>query len=338
MRLFVLSAAAAALMAGQAAAETFNTNSVVVEDAAANIEIIPEDRSTIDVVVQAGGRVRAPSVRMDGDHVRIDGGLQLNGCRSNGTTTRVNVRGVGWVNQTDLPRITIRTPRTLNVSMGGATFARVGASRGGAVSMTGCGDADVAAVTGDLRAALTGSGDIEVQEVSGALSAALTGSGDLSVTRAGGDATLRLSGSGDLRVGPVGGNLDGRLTGSGDLAAGDLGGGADLTLTGSGDVRVGAVRGALTAQLTGSGDVVARSVDGPSASLRSNSSGDITVQGGRVVRLNVRAGGSGGVRFLGAAESSEVEVRGSGDVTVADAGRLESLVDSGSGSIRIVGR
>ncbi|HYD73869.1 MAG TPA: hypothetical protein VEF55_12090, partial [Candidatus Binatia bacterium] len=57
--------------------------------------------------------------------------------------------------------------------------------------------------------------------------------------------------------------------------------------------------------------------------------------GGRVDRLVARNSGSGSVRFGGVAGASTVEVRSSGDVTIADAGRVESLVDTGSGGAHL---
>jgi hypothetical protein len=336
VRLFALIAAAAALLAGTAAAETYQVGGVRIEDAAARVEIIPENRADIDVSIQPGERVAAPRVSVADGRVLIDGDLRITGCTSTpGGGERVRIAGVGWVRGADLPRIVIRTPRTLDVSMGGAVFGRVGASNGGALLVVGCGDTDVAAVTGDLRLRVTGSGDVTVAAVSGALDAALTGSGDVRVASAGANALMRLSGSGDLTVGPVAGALDAALTGSGDLAAGNVGAGAELALTGSGDVSVREVRGALSAQLTGSGDVAAASVTGPSATLRSNASGDLIVLAGRVERLSVRSGGSGDVRFGGAAAVAEIEVRGSGDVSIAEAARVERMIDNGSGSIRV---
>ena len=336
MRLIAFTAAAAALMAGSAAAETYQASGVRIEDAAARVEIIPENRSDYDVSVQAGARIAAPRVSVEGGQILIDGNLRLQGCSSTASGgNRVRVAGQGWVREADLPRIVIRTPRTLSVSMGGAVYGDVGASNGGALQVVGCGDTVVAAVTGDLRLQVTGSGDVRVADVSGDLDASLTGSGDVIASNAGADARLRLTGSGDLRMGRVVGALDAALTGSGDLEAGDVGAGAALRLTGSGDVLVRDVRGRLSAELTGSGDVTVNAVTGEMATLRLNSSGDLTVRSGRVERLSVRNGGSGDLQFGGSAAVAEIEVRGSGNVSVAEAGRVERMIDNGSGSVRV---
>ncbi|HRE43741.1 MAG TPA: hypothetical protein PKY87_07200, partial [Terricaulis sp.] len=158
MRPMLFGAAVAALFVTPAAAETYQARGVRIADAAAIVEIIPENRSTVDVVIQAGGRLRAPTVRVADGRVEIDGGLRLTGCSSDGGAHRVRVAGQGWVREADLTRITIRTPRTLDVTFGGGGAARIGASDGGRVALTGCGDAEIAAVRGDLSLALTGSG------------------------------------------------------------------------------------------------------------------------------------------------------------------------------------
>ncbi len=334
VRAFVFGVAAAALFAVPAAAETYQASGVRIEDAAAIVQIIPENRSNVDVTIQAGGRLRAPSVRVVDGRVEIDGGLRLTGCSSDGGGHRVRVAGQGWVRDADLTRITIRTPRTLDVTFGGGGVARIGASEGGRVSLTGCGDAEIAAVRGDLTLALTGSGDAQLAHVSGALSASLTGSGDLEAAGVGGDARVRLTGSGDAQFAAISGALDARVTGSGDVDAGDVGA-VTLALTGSGDVTLGAVRGAFEAQTTGSGDVSVRVVEGPHARMRISGSGDIAVRGGRVARLEARTGGSGGVTFAGAAEVVDVETRGSGGVHIGSAGRIERMVSSGSGRVHV---
>lgn len=375
MRLVYLTAASLCVLAAPAAAETYNATGARLEYVAAHLTVIPEDRANVDVSVTRGNdRLPAPTVRVDGERVVIDGGLRnrLNGCMTIMNSTQVRVRGIGNVNTNELPRITLRVPRNLNLSIGGAVWTDIGASSGGSVAHNGCGDTSVGAVSGDLDIALNGSGDVGVTRVGGELHAALNGSGSLDITRADGDAELRLNGSGDLRVGPVGGAVDAllagsgalrverarsalvQLQGSGDVDVGDVAGmidarlggsgaidlgsageGARITLNGSGDIDAGAVHGALRANLSGSGSIDVASVDGPSVELSQSSSGDVVVRGGRTDRLEARNSGSGSVRFNGVAGVSSLEVSSSGDVVVTDAGRVERLVDSGSGGVRL---
>lgn len=369
------SAALACLLAGEASAEAYSATGARLEYVAAQLTIIPEDRANIDVAITAGStRLPTPSVRVDGARVVIDGGLRnrLQGCQSGLMGESIRIRGIGNIAHSDLPRIVIRTPRMLDVSIGGAVFSNVGASNGGMVAHNGCGDTHVADVSGDLQVALNGSGDVDVTRVSGALDAALNGSGSLAIERTGGDAELRLNGSGDLRAGPVSGDVDavlsgsggvriesarsaqlrlngsgdvdigavagavdGRIGGSGGMRIGSAGAGARLTLAGSGDMSAGSVRGALRAELSGSGSIQIASVEGQSADLSQSASGEVIVRGGRVERLNVRNSGSGAVRFDGVAGASSIEVRSSGDVIVGNAGRVEQLIDTGSGGVRL---
>lgn len=337
MRIF-LAAAAVSLVAAPAAAETFNTTSVDIVHAAANVTVIPEDRANVDVQITAGGgRVAAPQARMTAEGLVIDGGLRnrFRGCTNNLTgQTIARIRGIGNVPREQLPRITLRVPRTLDLTAAGAVYTEIGASSGGDVVMSGCGDTDIAATSGALNVTLNGSGDIDAAAVGGALAATVNGSGSLNVERASGQATLRLNGSGDLVVGNVGGGLNAQLAGSGSLRTGAARG-ARLVLNGSGDVNAGAITGALDADLTGSGTMRVASVDGASADLNLTSSGSLIVNGGRVERLQARSTGSGGVRFSGAASVTSATLTGSGSITIADGGRVETLADSGSGSITI---
>lgn len=339
VRLF-LAATAASLcaLAGQAGAQTFAATAVRVEHAAAIVTVIPEDRADIHVAIAAGTRLAAPAARMTREGVVIDGGLRnrIRGCTGTlGGRTQVRIAGIGNVAREELPRVTIRTPRTLDLSIGGAAYTNVGASTGGSAAFNGCGDTTLAAASGALDVDLNGSGDVEVARVGGMLAATLNGSGSLSIARADADAALRLNGSGDLEVGDVAGRLDARLTGSGSLEVGAAGGDTRLALNGSGDVEAGAVAGSLDAELRGSGSVRVASVTGPSASLELSSSGDLSVRGGRVGRLSARNSGSGEVRFGGVAGATRAMLTGSGDISIADAGRVEELIDNGSGSVSL---
>ena len=341
MRLF-LAAAAASLcaLAGEASAQTFAATAVRVDHAAAVVTVIPENRADISVSISPGDRVPTPTARLTSEGVVIDGGLRnrIRGCTTlnlGGARSHVRISGIGNVRREELPRITIRTPRALDLSVGGGVFTSVGASAGGAVAFNGCGDSTMSFASGALDVALNGSGDVDVGRVGGALAAALNGSGSLSVERAGANAALRLNGSGDLRVGAVEGQVDARLAGSGSLQVASAGGDALLALHGSGDVEAGAIAGSLDAELRGSGSVSVTSVEGASASLDLSSSGDLVVRGGRVERLSVSNSGSGGVRFAGEAASTRAVLSGSGDISVAHAGRVEQLVDRGSGSINL---
>src|SRR5688572_22988646 len=95
VRLF-LAATAASLcaLAGQAGAQTFAASAVRVEHAAAIVTVIPEDRADIHVAIAPGTRLAAPTVRMSGEGVVIDGGLgsnRIRGCMSLNNRTQVRI-------------------------------------------------------------------------------------------------------------------------------------------------------------------------------------------------------------------------------------------------------
>ena len=156
MRIFV-AAAAVSLFAAPAAAEQFQATSVEINDAAAHLTVIPEDRANIDVSVAAGARLAAPQARMTAEGLVIDGGLRnrFRGCTRTLTgRTQVRVSGIGNVAREDLPRITLRVPRKLDLNVGGAMFTNVGASAGGVITVGGCGDTEIGAASGGLDVTL----------------------------------------------------------------------------------------------------------------------------------------------------------------------------------------
>ena len=337
MRLLLTMAAVSCLAAGQAVAEPFRAASVEVKNAAALLTVTPEDRTDAEATVAAGARLPAPTLRLEGDRLVVDGGLRVEGCGGwfqTGRRSSVRVAGHGAIAPDNLQRITLHVPRSLNLSVAGGVHSTIGASQGGRVALGGCGRTEMAEAHGPLDLTLNGAGDVRVGAVSGPLNAALNGSGDIAVARAGADATLRLSGSGDLGVGDVAGVLDARLLGSGDVRAGAAAG-AQLALNGSGNVSVTSVRGPLVARLDGSGDIAVHSAQSPNMDLELSSSGDVSVRAGHAEALRVVNTGSGSISFAGRAEVSRLSVSGSGDVSVANAGRIDSLSDSGSGGIHV---
>jgi hypothetical protein len=332
-----MAAASLGVLAAPAAAETYAGSAIEVRHAAAVLDVVTEDRANVDVTVTAGARIAAPTVRVENNKIVIDGDLRgrLHGCSSGLNGVRVRVARLGNVRREDLPRITIRAPRTLDLSIGGAVFSNVGASRGGEITAAGCGDTEIGDANGPLDLTLAGSGDMTAGEVSGALTATLAGSGSLRVGGADGGAVLRLNGSGDLNGGDITGALDARLAGSGSLRAGTVEGDTRLMLNGSGDLVTGPVRGALSADLNGSGSLSVASVMGDSVALNLSSSGDVLVRAGATQQLTARNSGSGSVRFAGHARVSHLTLSSSGDISVSDAGRVEHMTDSGSGSIEL---
>jgi hypothetical protein len=343
VRLLFVTAAAVGLMGASANASPFHAGGLVVQNAAAVLNVITEDRTDIDVVITPGSRLPAPHVSVQNGAVVVDGDLQgrIRGCGGGWFQIEVGhgpapvrVAGVGVVPVAELPHIVVRAPRTLQLKVAGAVYSSVSASAGGEADFTGCGDVTLGPASGDLKLTLNGDGDVNGGAVGGALDIELNGSGDARVADVHGATRALLNGSGDLSVGNVGGGLEAQLHGSGDARIGDVGGAARLQLTGSGDVRVGHVHNDLSARLIGSGDVDVSAAAGPNLDLELASSGDLDVHEGHAERLTIRDNGSGDVSFGGHAETADLELQGSGEIAVAGAVQV-SQHNTGSGNISV---
>ncbi|HWA00423.1 MAG TPA: DUF2807 domain-containing protein [Caulobacterales bacterium] len=295
----ILIAGAALAATLPAEAQTFTARTVEIVDAAAVLRVIPEDRPDFSVETTPGPRLSAPRARMEGDRLVIDGRVRISNCGAvwRGHEPSVRIVGVGSVPRSALPVITIRAPRTVDLSTHGAVFANIGASAGGRLSFDGCGDSTVGAASGDLE--------------------------------------VNLHGSGDVDVGPVAGMLQASLRGSGDLRAGDAQS-ARLALAGSGDVSMETVRqGPLEASLGGSGDLRVASVLGGAVTMRLAGSGDLAVAQGSADRLDAQLAGSGDLTFAGHVGVLDARLSGSGDLRVASADRIEGMHKAGSGDITV---
>lgn len=281
--LAIVSAAALALSAGAAVANP-DQDQVEIRNAVARVVVIVEDRADVGVEIQ-NGTADLPELRVtrnaDG-RVRIDGGLRnrIRECRAGqpsdqpGQNASVEVRGHGRVNLTAAPLIVIRTPRSVDVSGGGATFGAVG--RGATaveLGVGGCGGWTVANVDGPLSVAINGSGDIRAG-TSRSLELAINGSGDVSAG-ATGDFEAAINGSGDVNVARVDGRFEAAVAGSGDILvrAGEAtnfeasiaGGGdidfrgraanAEVSMMGGGDVRIQSVTGNVERAIMGGGSL-----------------------------------------------------------------------------------
>ena len=306
-------AAAAALAFAAAPSSALAAPGVQVENAAARLVVIPENRSDVAVTVTRSNMdLPLPQIRREGDRMIVDGGLRgrVNGCGSVNINIfgalrhrpgepnpgqRVNIRGVGLVPLDRLPVITARVPRDTSVSAGDAVWGEIGPSYRLRLAKAGCGDFRVGEVRGDFDLASTGSGDVGVARV-GRVRAQLAGSGDLVGGDVGGDVDVNVAGSSDAKFGRIGGGLAVRVAGSGDLHAAELNGPFNVMIAGSGDVRV---------------------------------------DGGRAPAMSARVSGSGDVRFGGEAGALSAETDGSGDIHVARVTGPVAKVAHGSGEIMI---
>lgn len=195
-----------------------------------------------------------------------------------------------------------------------------------------CGKVTLGDVENTLALDSRGSADVSVGRT-GQIAASMRGSGDLDGGDSG-DVIAKLQGSGDIDLGDLG-SLEMSLNGSGDLEAGDVNGPVDLSSNGSGDVDLGNVTGALNYSSFGSGDLEALSVTGSKLDLISQGSGGVDIDGGNVGNLNIAVRGSGGVKYLGEAESAVLNTRGSGDIRVERVNGAAEIESAGSGDVDI---
>ncbi len=286
--------------------------SVDIRDAAAIVRVTPEDRADIVVTIDNPGRTPMPVVALTAGTLTIDGRLQgrILNCRDDGG---VDLLGYGGVSAGELPVITLRVPRAVDLGTDGAVTSQIAAAESVSLDNSGCGTANVADMTGAFQLDNSGSGDI--------------------TAGAAASAELDLSGSGDVALGVVAGLLETDMAGSGTVQAASAGG-LNADIAGSGEVNVAALNGPLSVDSAGSGDVTvgpgsaasarislagSSSVHAPSLAVQSAEveiagSGDVEL--GAVGDLDVEIMGSGGVRAASVSGRNRQSVMGSGDVTV----------------------
>lgn len=281
---------------GRMEAQTFQGSELKVRHAAAVVTITPEDRSDISVEIDNPGHVPMPTVSTDDGAVVIEGHLRgrISSCRGDG----VSLRGYGLVSQQEMPRITVHVPRTLQVSLSGASQTNIGPSQA-------------------LEADLSGCGATTIGDVAGALS-------------------IDASGSGDVTTGAAQ-SLDVDLAGSGEIAVGVVANGADLDLAGSGEVTISSLTGSLDSDAAGSGTVRVNGGAITSASIELAGSGDVDISA-PVQHLEVDIVGSGDVNVNATVGDLDAEIAGSGSVNVDNLTGNSRRQVFGSGEVRVGGR
>jgi hypothetical protein len=297
---------------GERAAQAYEADRIEIDAAAAIVRVKPEDRADISIAIVNPGRVPMPDVRAAGGQLTINGRLQgrILSCRADGG---VDVLGYGGVAPSELPVITVLTPRALNLDLSGALMTEIGPAESARLDLAGC-------------------GETAIGDVAGALDVDSDGSGDLRAARAG-TATLDLAGSGDMTVGAVAGALAVDLDGSGTVEV-EAAQSAEAEIAGSGQVKLGVIAGALTASIRGSGDVVVREGRVTEAELETMGSGDVDAAGVSMDKARAEIRGSGDMR-LGRVGALEVSIMGSGDVRVASGSTVTRQEVMGSGDVVI---
>ncbi|MGE0045889.1 MAG: DUF2807 domain-containing protein, partial [Hyphomonadaceae bacterium] len=159
------------------------------------------------------------------------------------------------------------------------------------------------------------------------------GCGDASFGDVAGQATVDQAGSGDVRGGAVG-SANVDLAGSGSVTLGAVAGSLDVDVAGSGEFEAASVNGALDASVAGSGDVRVLGGAITTANVEIAGSGDITINA-PVERLEADIAGSGTVDIPNTVGDIEADFVGSGDVTVGRHTGSISQTTMGSGRVTV---
>lgn len=244
--------------------QTFDAQEVDLRGLAALVTVTPEDRTDVAVIlVNAGAKLPGVSVRQTDDRVILDGGLgrRVRKCADDAPFT-VTVNGIGDLNEADLTRIEIKTPRDVKMNVADGVRATIGPSDSVEVSFAGCAGGSIGDVKGSLAIDSAGSGDVTAGAAQ-TIEANIAGSGEITLGAVSQGLEVSIAGSGSTRAASVTGPFEASIAGSGDV---DVQGGAISTATisiaGSGDVSIGAPIQELDASIMGSGDVNVASVSG----------------------------------------------------------------------------
>jgi hypothetical protein len=279
---------------GNMAAQTYVGDRLDLEDLAANVVITPEDRTDFVIeIANPAGRAPMPEIRAEAGLITVDGRLsrRIERCTEGGA----ELRDYGSVTAEELPRITIRAPRTLNIDRDGAGSLEIGPSQSVELDFSSCGTATLGDIAGPLSIDLAGSGRISAGAAQ-RLDADVAGSGGLSVGAVAEGANVDIAGSGEVRIAALNGDLSADGAGSGNLAVdGGAINQASIDLAGSGDVDLGATIRTLNVSIVGSGSV------------------DVAAEVGDI---DADIAGSGNVSARAVTGSIRKEVWGSGDVRV----------------------
>ncbi len=271
-------AAIVAVSPGRMEAQTFTGETLRLRHMAAVVTVVPEDRTDYAVEIDnSAGRLPMPTVASDDGRVLIDGQLRgrVRDCGEGGAATVRGYADDDEIPAAELPRITIRAPRTLNIDRSGAGTTEIGASQELSLDVSGC--------------STTTTGDVA------------------------GSFTLDAAGSGDLHAGAVR-SLNADIAGSADIVVGAVAEGAEIDIAGSGSVTMASLNGFLNSDGAGSGSVTVQGGSVTSAEIDLAGSGGVTITA-PVQSLNVSIVGSGDVEVAGVVGTLEAEIAGSGNVS-----------------------
>jgi hypothetical protein len=263
MRVRVIGGALAACLGACGAARA--APSLQIRGAAARVVVIPETRDDILVTVLEAKAPFPLKVTRFGEAVYIDGDVahHVSGCPVVGGMAGVRIDGRGSFSAADLPRLAIRVPRNVQLTVGDGVSGAIGRTSSLDFATRGCGDWVIATVKGHLRLSDTGSGEVRTG-AAGSADLSVAGSGSIAARDIHGDLTAISSGDGDISAASATGRVVVRIAGAGDVRI--LGGQArdlNISIAGSGSARYGGQAKGLSATVAGSGYVSVSQVSGP---------------------------------------------------------------------------
>jgi hypothetical protein len=282
------------LAPGTMAAQTFAGTYLDIRSAAAHVTIIPEDRTDFSVEIDnSAGLAPMPTVGVEGENLIIDG--QLRGRIHNCGDGNISLRGYGDVDQEQLPRITVRTPRAVDMDRDGAGTTEIGAAQSVSLDFSGCGSARIGDVAGALDLDIAGAGEVTAGAANH-VTADVAGAGDITLGAVAAGAELDISGAGTITIASLTGDLSTDAAGASNIRInGGSIGTAEIDMAGSGDLEIAANVGTLTASIMGVGDI------------------DVA---GTVGDLDVDIAGPGSVTVQAVTGSLQQDIAGPGSVTV----------------------
>ncbi len=279
------------------------------------------------------------SIDQNGNDLKINGGhkkFRYVSCENKKGDVLYKKKGDGFFGGgsakqklSDQAHLEIAVPVNTIVNIDKSFYAgEIGDIGGADIHLTHCGDLTIGNISGVAKLSTHGSGSVTVGSINES-DVELHGSGSISGLSAS-DMNLDLHGSGSADFGDVGA-IDADLHGSGSISLGDVDGEMFAELHGSGSIRADNIRGGLRSESHGSGSISLISVNGP-IDIESMGSGGVKIKQGRASAFSFEGMGSGSVYFGGTAVNPEVDVKGSGRLTL---GAVEGDVRGSTKKVRI---
>jgi len=194
---------------------------VALQNVVAYVRIRPSDREDVAVAIVSPGSLTAPTVRVSGRRLIIDGRQRgrVLGCSARGATGfEVDLGQYGRVGGERLPIIEIRVPERAIVAASGAMRMHVTSAESAEIHFDACGDIDVERVhdvadvsvshegtmrihdAGELEARVAGNGEIMAGYIRDGLTVSIAGVGRFQAARADGPANFVVQGPGEVTV------------------------------------------------------------------------------------------------------------------------------------------